>query len=329
MNHEDVHFIAKKRKYIKRRRNRRIAVLVLLCTAILVVWAVIISLASNIFGEEKAVTTALNESEQVTAQTSEVVSEKSSFYGNAQTLSLEIPQSSAFEGTLTLVSDHLGYGIPSKKPMLTTIWGNKSQTYRVASSMLSLANEAFLAADKMFCDYNNETSNGDYQITMAYSGDSPMCCTEHGTGYAFDVNVYTNSGMSMRLVEAGGIYNWIYENCAKYGFVLRYGKDKTAVTGMAYDADHFRYVGVGHAEYMSERGMALEDYIGEVQKHIYGEKHLEFSYGGVDYEVFYVNLPTDVASAEIEIPADVSYTVSGDNIGGVIVTLYKQSNSAN
>ena len=76
MNHEDVHFIAKKRKYIKRRRNRRIAVLVLLCTAILVVWAVIISLASNIFGEEKAVTTALNESEQVTAQTSEAVSEK-------------------------------------------------------------------------------------------------------------------------------------------------------------------------------------------------------------------------------------------------------------
>ena len=176
----------------------------------------------------------------------------------------------------------------------------------------------------MFSDYYAENSNGDYQVTMAYSeGETPICCTEHGTGYAFDVNVYTSGGQSLRLAEAGGIYEWIYANCAKYGFVLRYAKNKTAVTGMPHDADHFRFVGVGHAQYMTEHDMALEDYVGELQKHTYGKKHLEFSYDGKKYEVFYVNIPNDAPSVDVEIPSDISYTVSGDNVSGVIVTLCK------
>ncbi len=320
----DVHFIAKKRQYIKHKRNKRLALLALLCTAILVIWIVIINLVMNIAGDYKDVTTALETTVQTEEQTSAIVSNDFSFYGDAETISLSIPRAAVNEGALVLVSDHLGHRLPLEIPTLTTVWGNKSSAYRVATATLQLADDAFRAADKMFCDYYAENSNGDYQITMAYSeGDTPICCTEHGTGYAFDVNVYTNGGQSLRLNEAGGIYNWIYENCAKYGFVLRYAKDKTAVTGMPHDADHFRFVGAGHSEYMSEHGMSLEDYIGELQKHTYGKKHLEFSYGGVSYEVFYVNIPSGIESVDIEIPSNISYTISGDNIGGAIVTLYK------
>ena len=327
MNHNpqnDAHFIAKKRQYIKHKRNRRLTLLALLCAAIAVVWIVIISLVMNITRDYNEVTTELETTVQTEVQTSAFVSEGSSFYGDSDTVLLAVPRTAVNEGSLILVSDHLGHGLPSAVPALTTVWGNKSATYRVATATLQLANEAFFAADEMFCDYYAENSNGDYQITMAYSeGDAPICCTEHGTGYAFDVNVYTSGGQSLRLAEAGGIYDWIYENCAKYGFVLRYAKDKTAVTGMPHDADHFRFVGDGHAQYMTEHNMALEDYIGELQKHTYGKKHLEFSYGGKDYEVFYVNIPSNAQSVDIEIPSDVSYTISGDNIGGAIVTLYK------
>ncbi len=328
MNHrpdENAHYVAKKRQYMKRKKNKRTALIAVLCIAITIVWIMIINVVKDFSSAyTPAKTTAETFAETTVAETEALTTERGSFYNDAATSQAELKREDISRGSLILVSDHLGYKLPQNNAPLTTVWGNKSSTYYVATATLQLASDAFYAADEMFCDYYAANSNGDYQITMGYApADAPICCTEHGTGYAFDVNVYTKSGASLRLAEAGGIYNWIYENCAKYGFVLRYDREKTNVTGMPYDADHFRYVGKGHAQYMAENDLALEDYIGELQKHAYGKKHLEFSYDGVDYEVFYVNIPSGTDSVTIEIPADVSYTLSGDNISGVIVTLYK------
>ena len=321
---ENAHFVAKKRQYIKRKKNKRMAILAVLCVAIAIVWVMIICVVKDFSkAYSPAVTTTETDAVTTAAPITEIVTERGSYYENAVTVEMAFTHDDVFRGSLVLVSDHLGYALPKNAPELVTVWGNKSPTYYVATSSLQLAKDAFSAADKMFCDYSAENSNSDYQITMGYDpADAPACCSEHGTGYAFDMNVYTKSGASFRLAEAGGIYNWIYENCAKYGFVLRYGREKTNVTGEAFDADHFRYVGKGHAQYMSEHGMALEEYIGELQKHVYGKKHLEFSYDSVEYEAFYVNIPNDAESVTVNIPQDVSYTVSGDNIGGVIITLH-------
>ena len=327
MNHrpdENAHFVAKKRQYIKRRKNKRTAIVAVLCVAIAIVWLMIINVVKDFSNAYTPAETTLGTfAETTVAQTAAETTLQGSFYTDAQTVQTELSHEDVLQGPLMLVSDHLGYKLPQKSVSLTTVWGNKSPTYYVATASLQLESDTFRAADKMFCDYYAENSNSDYQITMGYAPtDAPICCSEHGTGYAFDVNVYTKSGTSLRLAEAGGIYNWIYENCAEYGFVLRYGREKNNVTGMPHDADHFRYVGKGHAQYMSEHGMALEDYIGELQKYSYGKKHLEFSYDGVDYEVFYVNIPGEAEKVTIDIPSGVSYTLSGDNISGVIVTLH-------
>ncbi|MBQ6893786.1 MAG: D-alanyl-D-alanine carboxypeptidase family protein [Clostridia bacterium] len=324
---EDVHFVAKKRQYIKRKKRFRTVVLSLMCIAIVAVWVVIIlaikEFSSPYLPEETATDTAIVTTELIALETTAA---NGSYFDGAETVELEISALAVRKGALALVSDHLGYVLPESTDELMTVWGNKSATYYVASSSLMLAEDAFFAADKMFCDYYNETSNGDYQITMGYSdAETPICCTEHGTGYAFDVNVYAN-GISYRLAEAGAvdsIYSWMYDNAAKYGFVLRYAAEKSGVTGMPHDADHFRYVGLGHSQYMADNNLSLEEYIGELQKHRYGDKHIEFSYDGVSYEVFYVKMPEEAEGVFIEIPKDVSYTLSGDNIGGVIVTLYK------
>nr|MDD6336066.1 M15 family metallopeptidase [bacterium] len=54
---------------------------------------------------------------------------------------------------------------------------------------------------------------------------------------------------------------WLKENCARFGFVLRYPPDKSAVTGIVFEPWHFRYVGVRAAQDMMANGLCLEEYL--------------------------------------------------------------------
>ncbi|GDZ12543.1 hypothetical protein MCC02030_08560 [Bifidobacteriaceae bacterium MCC02030] len=46
-----------------------------------------------------------------------------------------------------------------------------------------------------------------------------------------------------------------------YGFILRYPRGKTDVTGNAYESWHYRYVGAEAAKAMHESGQTLEEYV--------------------------------------------------------------------
>ena len=54
---------------------------------------------------------------------------------------------------------------------------------------------------------------------------------------------------------------WLEENCAKYGFILRYPPEKTQITGIIYEPWHYRYVGQEHAEKIMRLGVTLEEYL--------------------------------------------------------------------
>lgn len=54
---------------------------------------------------------------------------------------------------------------------------------------------------------------------------------------------------------------WLMENCWKYGFILRYPKDKIEITGIIYEPWHYRYVGHELAQELHESGLTLEEYI--------------------------------------------------------------------
>lgn len=54
---------------------------------------------------------------------------------------------------------------------------------------------------------------------------------------------------------------WLMANSWKYGFILRYPKDKTEVTGIIYEPWHYRYVGTEVAAELHESGLTLEEYI--------------------------------------------------------------------
>lgn len=90
--------------------------------------------------------------------------------------------------------------------------------------------------------------------------------SEHTTGLAVDItstalaNQEGNSGLLPDLENyPEGL--WLKENAPKFGFILRYPKEKEAITGINFEPWHFRYVGIENAMYMTENNLTLEEYI--------------------------------------------------------------------
>ena len=79
--------------------------------------------------------------------------------------------------------------------------------------------------------------------------------SEHNLGLAIDFNEVDEG------FENTKAYSWLQENASKYGFILRYSKDKEEITGVKYEPWHWRYVGQEHAEKMKEQNLCLEEYV--------------------------------------------------------------------
>lgn len=86
--------------------------------------------------------------------------------------------------------------------------------------------------------------------------------SEHQTGLAMDVEGQSTlgTGLTAKFGESPeGI--WLAENCHRYGFIIRYPKDKRSITGYIYEPWHIRYVGVEAAEDIHTLGVTFEEYI--------------------------------------------------------------------
>ncbi|MGG3889986.1 VanY-A/VanY-F/VanY-M family D-Ala-D-Ala carboxypeptidase [Metabacillus fastidiosus] len=142
----------------------------------------------------------------------------------------------------------------------------------------------------------------DYALPAGYS--------EHNLGLSLDIGS-TQEQMSKALEG-----KWIEKNAWKYGFILRYPKDKVSVTGIKYEPWHIRYVGLPHSAIMKEENFALEEYLDYLKK----EKSISVSIDGEKYMVLYSSV---FQSATIDVPKNRYYEISGDNMDGVIVTVYE------
>ncbi len=96
---------------------------------------------------------------------------------------------------------------------------------------------------------------------------APPGTSEHHTGLAMDLVSSDYWGYYSDLehdYENFDSFKWLYANCAEYGFILRYPKDKQEVTGITYEPWHYRYVGKEAAKYIMEKGLCLEEYLEEI-----------------------------------------------------------------
>ena len=81
--------------------------------------------------------------------------------------------------------------------------------------------------------------------------------SEHQTGMAIDIQTY---GSNAKTFEEFDEFKWLKDNAHKYGFILRYPKDKEYLTGYEYESWHYRYVGIEVATYIYENDITFDEY---------------------------------------------------------------------
>ncbi len=149
--------------------------------------------------------------------------------------------------------------------------------------------------------------------------------SEHHSGLAVDLKVFTSNQKTVEFREDEQA--WMEANCADYGFIVRYDGAKFELTGILDETWHFRYVGKPHAQYMSEHGLCMEEYLSMLRTNYTVDSELPLSYtvDETEYQIYYV--PASVGdTTDIPVPKADSVTsvdISGDNIGGFIVTVTK------
>lgn len=103
--------------------------------------------------------------------------------------------------------------------------------------------------------YNNYVNQHGEEEANTFSAKPGF--SEHQTGLTFDLKDFNG-----QLVEDPITSQWIKDNCAKYGFIVRYPEGKEDITGYIYEPWHLRYVGEEVANQIMNNNTTLEQYLG-------------------------------------------------------------------
>lgn len=103
--------------------------------------------------------------------------------------------------------------------------------------------------------YNNYVNQQGEEEANTFSAKPGF--SEHQTGLTFDLKDFNG-----QLVEDPITSQWIKDNCAKYGFIVRYPEGKEDITGYIYEPWHLRYVGEEVANQIMNNNTTLEQYLG-------------------------------------------------------------------
>ena len=124
---------------------------------------------------------------------------------------------------------------------------NENLTLIINSSYRSYEDQ-----EEIYNEYKNTRGEEAANKVAAKAGFS-----EHQTGLSIDIQTY---GSSAKTFEEFDEFKWLQDNAHKYGFILRYPKDKKYLTGYEYESWHYRYVGIEAATYIYENNITFDEY---------------------------------------------------------------------
>lgn len=140
----------------------------------------------------------------------------------------------------------------------------KKEVYEKFRSMYNDAKKEglYLIITSSYRDYNFQKELWDSYANQkgdewADSVSARAGYSEHQTGYTLDIVTY-NANMSS--FEKTDEFKWLQDNAYKYGFILRYPKDKEDITGYSYESWHYRYVGKAVATKIKKLGITFDEY---------------------------------------------------------------------
>ncbi|WP_366291050.1 M15 family metallopeptidase [Paenibacillus sp. AN1007] len=199
-----------------------------------------------------------------------------------------------------------GYGVLDTKIMLSREVAERFQKMVEAAAqeevryfLMSSGYRDFEKQDELY-----RQKGSDYALPAGYS--------EHNLGLSLDI------GSSLAPMSEAPEGAWLEKNAWKYGFILRYPKDKVNVTGIQYEPWHFRYVGMPHSAIMYENQMVLEEYLEMLKE----KRDVTVDLDGETFRIHYYRVSED---NKVYVPEHESYDISGDNMEGVIVTVKEPS----
>ncbi|KHS58110.1 MAG: M15 family metallopeptidase [Terrisporobacter othiniensis] len=105
--------------------------------------------------------------------------------------------------------------------------------------------------------YSNSLIRKGKEYTQKYVAKANQ--SEHQTGLAVDISSKSIGYKLIQSFEMTEEGKWLEKNAHKYGFILRYKKDRVEDTGYGFEPWHFRYVGHNIAKYIYENDLILED----------------------------------------------------------------------
>ena len=249
-----------------------------------------------------------------------------------------IDKSQTLHGPLALVNETHAYLFPSDaETNLINIWGyrtshtpeGKTSAYKTSYTTYVMDGAALSAMHEWLTAFSQETGETFACVTSAYrtyqdQADlaliSPSAVTpgksDHHTGYSVALKILDNENVTLPL-SSNETYNWLAQNAYKYGFVVRYPEGKENVTAISDYTNCFHYVGYAPAAYMHANNLCMEEFVAEIKSYSV-DKPLEVTdANGQDWLIYYAACSGDFAT--VKVPSNFTYTVSGDNEGGIIV----------
>lgn len=156
---------------------------------------------------------------------------------------------------LTVLDDHsyIGNYEPNNLIMISSVKRVKYATYITADTNKAL--------EKMNNAYSKDINNSliVYNGYLSSSINSSYTYREFQLGTSVDLSLYQYNYNNF---DETSTVDWLEENAYKYGFILRYPKNKASYTGESYNAHIYRYVGKETAKTIHDENLSLEEYIG-------------------------------------------------------------------
>lgn len=125
----------------------------------------------------------------------------------------------------------------------------------LASGIKIYAGSTYRSYDYQLDLYNRYVLQDGFAEAETYSARAGY--SEHQLGLAVDVL----NGDWQYLSENDDEYTWLIDNSYKYGFILRYPRNKEYVTGYMFEDWHFRYLGVELANKVKLSGLTYDEYV--------------------------------------------------------------------
>ena len=241
-------------------------------------------------------------------------------------------KSFTLHGPLALVNDTHEYQFPTEANKgLANIWEyrvahtaeGQTAPYKTSFNTLLLDGAALTSMHEWLTAFHKATGKSDVIISAAYrtfEEQGKFAVTpgksDHHTGFGITLKIYDGT-ITSDIFDNAEYYTWLAENAHKYGFVVRYPEEKVAITGINDYVEYFHYVGDGPATYMKENNLCLEEFVVQIKSYTHDNPLEVHDVNGQNWLIYYTACPGDMTT--VKLPTNFTYTVSGDNDGGIIV----------